>query len=111
MPQRKKTVVGFVAWRRKRKIEKWPQSQRGTAEHDSGDPPLADPTTFRQSAHLRLNLDAADQDAFDVGYAPDSGSKADIPFSPSRATTGLAALPTVALVPHEALLIKLTNDS
>jgi signal peptidase II len=44
-----------------------------------------DPVTFRRSAHLRLSLDAADQDAFDVGYAPDSGWKADIPFSPSRA--------------------------
>jgi hypothetical protein len=38
MPQRNKTVIGYVAWRRKRKIEKW----RGTAQHDTGDPPLAD---------------------------------------------------------------------
>jgi hypothetical protein len=86
MPRRNKTVIGFVAWRRKRKIEKWPQSQRGTAEHDSGDPPLADQVTVSPiSAFVRLNRDAADHGAFNVSYAPDSGSKADIPFSPSRA--------------------------
>jgi len=44
---------------------------------------------FRRSAHLRLNRDAADQGAFNVSYAPDSGAKADIPFSPSRAISGL----------------------
>jgi len=44
---------------------------------------------LRRAAHLRLNRDVADPGAFDVGYAPDSGSKADIPFSPSRASNGL----------------------
>jgi hypothetical protein len=38
---------------------------------------------------LRLNRDAADHGAFDVGYAPDSGSKADVAFRPSRAIAGL----------------------
>ena len=92
MPQRNKTVVGFVAWRGKRKIEKWPQSQRRSAQHEQG---LLEihysliRSPFRRSADLCLNRDVTDQGASDVSYAPDSGSKADIPFSPSRATSGL----------------------
>jgi GNAT superfamily N-acetyltransferase len=52
-----------------------PTRHRAARTRNSKDPPLADPVAFRRSAHLRLNLDAADQDEFDVGYAPDSGWK------------------------------------